>query len=255
MQLVEVGPTGEIEFGAVAESDKGVFIRTFAGGFKITEDMEEFGESWVIDEIPDALARADVLLDNALHFAPILDSADAYNLGGNDDRRTYPAGVYPADRVVPFVAVDAAQGINNRRDRVVATLSNAVKKLPGQNLWILAGQASTFDLDAALSMNYPDSGQPHTIRRQLSPDRVIVYEGGDVEIGGRLRRYPGVPADTLYLIVPRMNFQSRVKHALRVSREVGDMSRLITGMVLGRKRLGILADITGRYGVIKVRLA
>lgn len=246
----EFGPTqvvflekfegGEVKFGALgAGPEKVVQMHTWAAGIEYNEDMVEYNQFWRLSEVGTAFGEAYNKLLNHLHLSPIL-LANYVATGSDleDQKAAQKAGT--------------AQLIEFDTD-LPTTLRNALSVLPNGTK-LLVNSADQFLLEDAIASSMYADTTPSVVKRRLSSGSFIVYEGDEIEVGGKTYSYPGVEAGEAYLIVPKRNFREYVKHDLRVTSGDGDLSRLIVEQIVGRTRRGVLNALGTKDGVVKIEL-
>ncbi len=234
--LREITPGAEVRFGTVASGEQSVRIRGFAGAFEIHDNVFLYNRTWDIARLGQAFGRADVLLRNHLHLGPFM---------------AYP---YTGDRDVPYAAADASTDALADARRIMRTLETALERVPSAS-YLLCGRQMYFRLQWALSLVYPN-GAPVAITNFLAPERVILYWGGSIDVGGVAFNYPGVGANVGYLITPKTpKLRSLVKQPLRIESFQGDMSRLIRIQMVATEHIGVYFDPTGELGTVRVNFA
>lgn len=236
---------GEVKFGTLAPgTEKVVTFATYAAGVEYDEDILEYNQTWRVTEIGVAFGEAYNKLLNHLHLSPIIAGSYTTTGGGLAAQKAkQEAETSPAAQLIAF-ATD-----------VKTTLSNAIQVLP-KGTYIIANSGDKIALEnAILGDILSDSVTPGVVKRTLSPDRIIYYDGATVKVGGKTYTYTGVAAGFCYLVVPQTQFVEYIKHDLRVDSGDGDLSRLIIAQVVGRARRAVFAALTGANGAVKVDIA
>lgn len=233
---------GEVKFGSLGPgTEKVVKFATYAAGVEYDEDIVEYNQTWRVSEIGVAFGEAYNKLLNHLHLSPIISGSYTTTGGGLAAQKAkQEADTSPAAQLIAF-ATD-----------VKTTLSNAIQVLPNGTT-LIANSADKILLEnAILGDILSDLTTPGVVKRTLSPDRIIYYDGATVKVGGKTYTYTGVTAGFCYLIVPKTQFVEYIKHDLRVDSGDGDLSRLILAQVVGRARRAVFAALTGKNGAVKI---
>lgn len=239
--FLEKFESGEVKFGALGPGvTKAVTLHTYAAGIEVSEDMLEWNQTWRMTEVGVAFGEAYNKLLNHLHLYPFVNGSYATtgaNLG--DQKEAQEDGT-------------SAQLIAYDTD-LPTTLRNALQVLPrGSKLLINSSDRYMIE-DAIASSMYADT-TPSLVKRRLSAEDLVEYDGDSVVVGGKEYTYTGVTSGEAYLIVPNRMFREYVKHGLRVDSGDGDLSRLIATQMVGRTRRGVLASIANKEGAVKVAL-
>jgi hypothetical protein len=231
---------GEVKFGALGPGvEKVVSIRTWAAGIEYNEDMIEYNQTWRISEIGVAFGEAYNKLLNHLHLYPFVSGT--YATTGSDLADQKEA---QKDGTAQLIAFDTD---------LPTTLRNALQVLPKGTI-LLINSSDRYRLEDAIAASMYADTSPSVVKRSLSADNFIEYDGDEVEVGGKTYTYSGVTAGEAYLIVPKKYFKEYIKHDLRVDSGDGDLSRLIVTQLVGRCRRGIYTSIANKYGAIKIEL-
>jgi len=233
---------GEVKFGDLGPGEtKVVTFHTWAAGIEYNEDMVEYNQTWKISEIGIAFGEAYNKLLNHLHLYPIISGTYVTTGGGLAAQKAAQE-----DGTAQLIAWDTD---------LETTLRNALTVLPRGTI-LLINSADQFVIEDAIAGSlYADNATPSIVRRKLLPSNIIIYDGDEVEVGGKTYEYTGVTAGYAYLLVPKKNFTEYVKHDLRVDTGDGDLSRLVLDQVVGRSRRGVLTALGGKYGAVKIDIA
>lgn len=252
MTIEEFGPVqvvflekfegGEVKFGQIGPgTEKVVSFHTYAAGVEYDEDILEYNQTWRVSEINVAFGEAYNKLLNHLHLYPII-GAEYVATGGD-----------LGDQKVAQDAGTAAQLIEFDTD-VPTTLRNALTVLP-RGTMLLANTVDRFKLEDAIAGSMLADASPSAVKRQLSADKIVYYDGETVTVGGKTYTYGGVEAGSCHLLVPGgRNFREYIKHDLRVDSGDGDLSRLIISQVVGRARRAVATTLADKYGGVKIEL-
>lgn len=231
---------GEVKFGTLAPGvEKIVRMVTYASGIEYNEDIIEYNQTWRVSDIGAAFGEAYNKLLNHLHLYPIVGGTYVTTGGGISAQ-------YEAQKA------GTAQSIAFATD-IKTTLMNAMQVLP-KGSKLLVNEFDVLRIEDALAGAMLADDRPNLVKRKLKMSDLIVYNGDEVEVGGKTYEYPGVTAGEAFLITPKRNFNEYIKHDLRIDSDDGDLSRLILTQVVGRARRGLLASIGGQYGAVKIAL-
>jgi hypothetical protein len=231
---------GEVKFGTLAPGvEKIVRMVTYASGIEYNEDIIEYNQTWRVSDIGSAFGEAYNKLLNHLHLYPIVSGTYATTGASLSDQ--YEA---QNDDTAQLIAFDTD---------IKTTLMNAMQVLP-KGSKLLVNEFDVLRIEEALSGAMLADDRPNLVKRKLKMSDLIVYNGDEVEVGGKTYEYAGVDVGDAYLITPKRNFLEYIKHDLRIDSDDGDLSRLILTQVVGRARRGLLASIGGKYGAVKIEL-
>lgn len=230
-----------VKFGTIGPGEeKVVRFFTFAAGIEITEDMIEYNETWNITEVATAFGENYNKLLNHNHLDPIISGSYTTTGGGlAAQKAAQEAGT------AQLIAFDTD---------LETTLMNAITVLPRGTV-ILANSFDQNKIEAALAASMYQDNSPTKLKRTITANDIIYYEGSEVEVGEKIYEYPGVTAGYIYLVVPQRQFKERVKHDLRLSTLDEEPRRLIAGGTVGRSRRAVYSALGGKYGAIKVDIA
>lgn len=234
---------GEVKFGTMGVGvEKSVRFHTWATGIEYDEDIVEYNQTWRVAEIGEAFGEAYNKLLNHLHMSPIISGTYVTTGGGIAAQKAkQEAKTSPAAQLIAY------------NTSLAQTLQDALTVLPrGQILVVNSLDIPALENAIAGAM-LPDNN-PAFVKRTLSPDDFLVYEGDSVEVGGKTYTYPGVTAGFAYLVAPKRGFIEYIKHDLRVDSGDGDLSRLILAQVVGRARRAVLASLDSKDGAVKIDL-
>lgn len=232
---------GEVKFGSLAAgTEKIVTFATYAAGIEYDEDILEWNQTWRVSEINVAFGEAYNKLLNHLHLYPIVGGSYATTGGGLAAQKTaQEAGT------AQLVAFDTD---------VATTLRNALTVLPRGSV-LLANSIDSHLISDAIAGSMLADTSPSVVKRQLSLDNTIFYDGDSVTVRNKTWDYAGVAAGYAYLIVPGgRNFREYIKHDLRVDSGDGDLSRLILSQVVGRSRRAVGVTLGDKFGAVKIDL-
>lgn len=219
--------TEEVKFGTrVFGAKDTVPIVTYATGFQWTEDLEEYDETWRVEEANRAIGEAWNALLNHIHLNPIITYAYP--------AKNQTAGVAGAD---PMVVRDRATIKNALQHAAVD--KNADTGRTRNPTVVLAASANRFRIQEALQRMTINGTVLEAIGQQLNT--IILYDGWSVTVGQKTYTYGGVPATKIYLCDPNVYFHELIKHDLIVTAGDGDLSRLILQQIVARGRRGVYA--------------
>lgn len=240
--FLETLETEEVSFGVLAPGTKKVVeFKTYSAGIQYTEDMIEYNSTWEVSEISKSFGEAYNKLLNHLHLGPIVTASYTTTGGGLDAQKAaQKAGIQQ------LIAYDTS---------IAKTLRSALSVLPNGKILVI-NSADQFALEDAIAGAMLADKSPAIVKRRLSPNDFVVYDGDSVTVGPKTYTYPGVTAGTCYLVSPnKKNFKEYIKHDLRVDSDNADLSRLIKEQIVGRARRAVLAGLGGKDGVVKINLA
>lgn len=237
--FVKVAEFEGVRFGRLSAGEsKAVEFFTYAAGIEITEDMIEYNETWDISEVAVAFGENYNKLLNHIHMDPILSGSYTTTGGGIDAQKDAQEADTPQ-----LIAFDTD---------VKTTLRNALSVLPMGTAVIANPSDKHIIEDAIFGDLYNDNLTPGSVRRAISPENIVYYDGSTVEVGDKVVEYAGVEAGFLYMVVPRRQYRERIKHDLRLDQIDPDLKNLIAGGTVGRSRRAVSAALGGKYGAIKV---
>jgi len=232
---------GEVKFGALGPGvEKVVSFVTYAAGLEYDEDILEYNQTWRLSEIGVAFGEAYNKLLNHIHLYPIISGSYTTTNGGLAAQKTAQK-----EGTAQLIAWDTD---------LPTTLRNALQVLPTGS-FLLINSADRYKLEDAIASSMYADTTPSLVKRALSPDRFIEYDGDEVEVGGKTYEYTGVTPGYAYLISPKRYFKEYIKHDLRIDSDDGDLSRLILSQVVGRARRAVYASLGNKYGAIKIDIA
>lgn len=232
---------GEVKFGTLGPGvEKVVSFVTYAAGLEYDEDILEYNQTWRLSEIGVAFGEAYNKLLNHIHLYPIISATYTTTSGGLAAQKAAQK-----DGVAQLIAWDTD---------LPTTLRNAFQVFP-EGSYLLINSADRYRLEDAIASSMYADTTPSLVKRALSPDRFIEYDGDEVEVGGKTYEYPGVPQGYAYLIHPKKYFKEYIKHDLRVDSDDGDLSRLVLSQVVGRARRAVYASVGNKYGAVKIDIA
>lgn len=235
---------GEIKFGSLgAGPEKVVSMHTWAAGVEYDEDIVEYNQTWRVTDIGVAFGEAYNKLLNHLHLSPIISGAYVTTGGGLSAQNAKQK--HPKTPAAQLIAFDTD---------IKTTLQNALQVLPKGSI-VIHNSFDSFKIQSAIAGDILADLSAGPVKTALSNAEFIAYDGATITVEGKTYTYEGVTAGFLYLAVPKVNFKEYIKHELRVDNGDGDMSRLILDQIVGRSRRGVLAGLSGEYGVIKVDIS
>jgi len=248
--FLRVTEGGSVKFGTLkAGIESVVKFYTYAAGIEITQDMIEYNKTWEITDVAVAFGENYNKLLNHLHLSPIIGGSYTTTGGGLAGQKT--AQEDEDAPVAQLIAWDTD---------LKKTLRNALQILP-RGTWILANSADQFVLEEAIvtafygTTNNELTRIPTTVQRMLSPSKIIYYDGEEVRVGDKVYTYDGVTAGYAYLIVPKVQFQEKIKHDLRMEALSVNPRRLVQGGQVGVTRRATYYKLGGKYGAIKIDIA
>lgn len=255
LTVEEFGPTqvvflehlegGETKFGQIGPgTEKTVRLHTYSAGLEYSEDMIEYNEFWRLTDGAKAFGRAYNHLLNHLHLYPIISAT--YTTTGSDLEDQYLAQRDDESPVAQLVEYDTS---------IQKTLLNALQVMP-EGSKLLVNSFDKIRVEEALAAAMLTDLTPNLVKRTITMDDIVAYDGATIKVGKKRYSYAGVTKGEAYLMAPNEGTRrSYVKHGLRISGGDGDLSRLIPEQLVGRSRLGVMATLAGPFGgVVKVEL-
>lgn len=237
---------GEVKFGVLGPGvEKVVSFVTYAAGIEYDEDILEYNQTWRLSEIGIAFGEAYNKLLNHLHLSPIISASYVTTGGGLAAQKVAQKGDYVNGGTAQLIAWDTD---------LPTTLRNALQVFP-KGTWLLINSADRYMIEDAIAASMYADTTPSVVKQQLSPSRIIAYDGDEVEVGGKTYTYAGVTSGYAYLIYPKKYFREYIKHDLRVDSDDGDLSRLILSQVVGRARRAVYTSVGNEYGAVKIDIA
>lgn len=222
----------EVKFGHLqAEEGPIARIKTYAAGFEYTEDMEEYNQTFFMEEINRAMGEAHNALLNHIHLYPIF----GYSYGAKNKTDVV---LVDAEGNAVADAKDAHPDLSMRATLRKGIADARAAKRPGTIL-LVSGTRLDHVNDALGKMHV--RGTDYAALGGI--DTVIAYDGWNVQVGKKEFSYPGVPTDKAYLIRPKQGFKELIKHDLIVDANMGDLSRLVAAQIVGRSRRGTFAAL------------
>jgi len=233
---------GEVKFGTIGPGvEKVVTFRTWAAGLEYNEDILEYNQTWRVSEIGIGFGEAYNKLLNHLHMYPFVSGTFVTTGGGlAAQKAAQEAGT------AQLVAYDTD---------LPTTFRNALRVFPRDGLYLVINSADRHVVEDAIAGSMLADLSPSVVKRKLSPDRIIEYDGDEVEVGGKTYTYTGVTQGYAYMVYPKRYLKEYIKHDLRVDSNEGDLSRLIISQVVGRARRAVFTTLGDKYGVVKVDIA
>lgn len=230
----EVEEGGEVKFASVTESTDSVTIKHRAVGLKYTEDLLLYNEMFRISRMERRFGNAHNAVMNHIHLSPIISASyTGSNITDGTALTSFRADAPMEEKFAR--ALEAA--MNTATD-------DGTNPRPGPYV-LLVGTGAALTARRAL-MAAPQQG----FNIQASPimdlvTDVIVYRGWSGERGGKPTTYAGVASTDAYLIDvgnKAFDFQSFVKHGLRMRMGEGDASRFIERENIWDSRVGVFAN-------------
>ena len=230
----EIFEGGEISWASLEASSDSVLIRHWGVGLKYTEDLVLYNEMFRIARMERRFGNAHNALMNHLHFSPILTAS--YSSANTTDGTALTSFKATASMEEKFArTLEAA---------MTAATDDPDNPRPGPYV-LVTGTGAALTMRRAL-LAAPQQG----FNIQASPimdliTDVIVYRGWTGERAGVATTYSGVASTDAYLIDisnKSSDFQSYVKHNLRMQMGEGDMKRFIMKENLWDTRLGVYAN-------------
>lgn len=214
----EITEASEVKFATVSESTRSVPIRHWAVGIEYTKDLVEFNEMWSVALVERQAGIAYNALLNHLHLYPIISAT--YAGAQATAAVTSPAESLPEAylRTLEAAITAASTGGQTRRGPYI----------------LLTSTSNVFALERALR-TVPQQGfdiQSSALNRIR---QVIAYDGWTGVRGKKSVTYPGVSANTAYLIdtaTRDLDFQSFIKQDLEPTQGNPDVSRFILEQVV-----------------------
>lgn len=230
----EIQEGGEVSWASMESSSDSVLIRHWGVGLKYTEDLILYNEMFRIARMERRFGNAHNALMNHLHFSPILTAT--YGSANSTNGTTLTSFRVDASleekfaRTIEAAMTASANDTDNPRPGPYVLLTGTGAALTARRALMPAPQQG-FDIQASPIMD-------------LVTD-VIVYRGWTGERAGVATSYAGVASTDAYLIDTSnkaFDFQSYVKHSLRMQMGEGDMSRFIMKENIWDTRIGVFAN-------------
>jgi hypothetical protein len=233
---------GEVVFGDLEAGEESmVRLFTWAAGLEFSEDFVEYNKLYDIARLAKAFGQNFNKLKNHLHLGPFTTSTSFVTTGTTmaQQKAAQDAGT---PQLIPAQAT------------VADTFRRALSVLP-QGSIVLHNSADIYTIQDAIAGDYlSDNTTPSDTKRRLTAAKFIAYDGVSIKVGGKTYTYAGVAPGDVYIIAPKQNYESLVKHDLLTDTVTGDFSRLILQQMVGRARLGVFAAHGGSDGAVKVDL-
>jgi hypothetical protein len=230
----EVEEGGEIKFASVTESTDSVTIKHRAVGLKYTEDLLLYNEMFRISRMERRFGNAHNAVMNHIHLYPIISASYTGSNATNGTALTTFRADAPMEekfaRTLEYAMNVATDDVTNPRPGPYVLLVGTGAALTARRA-LLAAPQQGYNIQASPIMD-------------LVTD-VIVYRGWTGERGGKPTTYAGVASTDAYLIDvgnKAFDFQSFVKHGLRLRMGEGDASRFIERESLWDSRVGVFAN-------------
>ncbi|HHV25562.1 MAG TPA: aspartate ammonia-lyase [Methanosarcina sp.] len=222
----------EVKFGHLqAEEGPIARIKTYAAGIEYTEDMQEYNQTFNLEEINRAFGEGHNALLNHLHLAPFI------GFKYKPDNKT-AAKLIDVEGNPVAQAKDAHPALS-LRETLKAGLGDArLAKRPG-NVLLVSGDRVDHIKEAMSAFHV--RGTDYEALTGI--DTIIAYDGWTAQVGKKATVYPGVSDTKAYLIRPKRGFKELIKHGLRIDANMGDLTRLIEAQIVGRSRNGVFAAI------------
>ncbi len=233
---------GEVVFGDMEAGEESlVRLYTWAAGLEFDEDFVEYNKLYDIARLARVFGQNFRKLQNHLHLGPFTTST-AYVTTGTTTADQKAAQTAGTPQLIPAQAT------------LAETFRRAFEVLP-QGSIVLHNSADVYAIqDAIAGDNLSDNVTPSVTKRKLNAASFVEYDGTSITVGGKTYNYAGVTPGTCYIIVPKQNYESLVKHGLITDSAIGDFSRLILSQMVGRSRQGVFAAHGGDTGSVQVDL-
>ena len=233
---------GEVVFGDLeAGEESSVRLYTWAAGLEFDEDFVEYNKLYDIARLARVFGQNFQKLQNHLHLGPFTTSTSFVTTGttASDQKTAQDAGT---PQLIPAQATTAD------------TLRRAFTVLPQGSVVLHNSVDAELIADAGAGDFLSDGRTPSNLKTKLSQATFVAYDGTTVTVGGKTYTYEGVKPGECYVIVPKQNYESLIKHGLITDSAIGDFSRLILSQLVGRSRQGVYAAHGGAEGAVKVAL-
>lgn len=233
---------GEVVFGDMEAGEESlVRLYTWAAGLEFDEDFVEYNKLYDIARLARVFGQNFRKLQNHLHLGPFTTSTAFVTTGGTTV--TQKAGQEAGTpQLVPAQATAAD------------TLRRAFTILPQASIVLHNSVDGELIADAGAGDFLSDDRTPTQLKTKLSQATYIAYDGTSITVGGKTYTYAGVTPGDVYVITPKQNYESLVKHGLITDSAIGDFSRLILSQMVGRSRQGVFAAHGGETGAVKAKL-
>lgn len=228
----------EIKFGILtAEEGNVAYIKTYAAGWKYTEDIVEYNKEWTVEILNRAMGRAYNALLNHLHLYPIISYS--YTSANKTSASTiFALPAYPELDPYTRYLLAIRQTILDAIKATKVKDSNG-RSRSGSNT-ILCNSADTQYIQEAIS----DISVDGKVFRAIGGiTQIIEYDGYSETIDSEAYSYTGVTEGKCYLCLPKQYLKELVKHDLIIDSDNADLSRLIEQEIVGRTRRGVYAGV------------
>lgn len=233
---------GEVVFGDLAAGEESmVRLYTWTAGLEFSEDFVEWNKLYDIARLAKVFGQNYQKLKNHLHLGPFTTSTAFVTTAGNTSAQKVAQDAGTA-QLIPAQAT------------VADTLTRALTVLPAGSIVLHNSADANLIANAVAGSVLSDGTTPSVMKNKLNSAAYVEYDGVSIKVGAKTYPYAGVNPGQLYIIVPKQNYESLVKHDLITDSAVGDFSRLILSQMVGRARLGVFAAHGGADGAVKVTL-
>jgi hypothetical protein len=224
----EIKEGGEVKFVTVNSGEVQVKIKHYGTGLEYSKDLRIFNQTWNVASVERRAGIAHNALLNHIHLNPIL----SYSYAAANQ-----------------TAAASGQGglVQNTQKTIASAIANAQNDAtnPRNGPYVLLiNPANVYEVDKALRYRIQDGID------EISPifgviQSVVGYNGWTGARGKKSVSYPGVPANTAYLISLTNrdeDFRSFFKQTLDMAMGNADVSRFIEEQVVWDLYFGIYAN-------------
>ncbi|NDJ63280.1 MAG: hypothetical protein GYB67_19325 [Chloroflexi bacterium] len=226
----EVTEGGDVRFLTVSDSSNLVPIKHYAVGVEYSKDLVIYNELWNLPIIERAAGAAFNALLNHIHFAPFLNA-------------TYTAANQTAASAVGDTLVEKT--LRTIEDAVANASTDTTNPRRGPYA-LLVSSNNFFTVERALT----EVAQMGLTQQSSAVGRVqhlIAYDGWGGTRGKKSVSYPGVTANTAYLInlaFREQDHQSYEKQPLQSTLGGGDVTRFVLEQVVFDAYFGVYSNPT-----------
>lgn len=219
---------GEVRFGHMSTgTTTSVPIVNYSAGFEYTEEVIMYDETWSLERLNRAFGEAYNALLNHIH----LDAINSF---------TYAAG--------NLTAADAtgATLLEKTRNTIIAGLRTAANGRRPASVMLASG-ADRYKIQDALERR--TDANNNVLPGISEIDTIIFYDGYSITVGEKTYTYPGIAANTAYLIMPRSKMLELVRTVngqdMFVVQGNADVSRRIADQIVAHTYRGLYCDAAG----------
>lgn len=233
---------GEVVFGDMEAGEESlVRLYTWAAGLEFDEDFVEYNKLYDIARLARVFGQNFRKLQNHLHLGPFTTSSAFVTTGSTvaSQKAGQEAGT---PQLIPA------------QDTSANTLRRALQVLPQGSIVLHNSVDAEVIADAVAGDFLSDGRTPSNLKTRLANATYVAYDGTTITVGGKTYTYAGVAPGECFIITPKQNYESLVKHGLITDSAIGDFSRLILSQLVGRSRQGVYAAHGGDTGAVKVEL-